>query len=327
MVRRSGLGKGLSALIPTDAASDKRSTLREVPIANVQPNPYQPRRHFDEESMASLAASIRELGVLQPILVREIADDHYELIAGERRWRAARRAGHQTIPVLVQTSTDVHSLEQALVENLHREDLDPIEEAAAFQQLIDDFGYTHDRVASRVGKSRAAVTNTLRLLQLPPGVQRALAEGTVTAGHARALLGSPDRTWQESMVARIVTEGLTVRAVEMLVRQQTESAERAGEAGDVPMARDQLVGGSPAGDLERVGGDGASRRASVDAGEVLRRRLPAPGVVELEELLASFLSTRVKVEMGSSRGRVIVEFATLEDLERIYRLMVGTDRG
>lgn len=322
----------MSALIPTDGAGDKRSMLREVLIAHVQPNPYQPRRHFDEEAMASLAASIRELGVLQPILVREVADEHYELIAGERRWRAARRAGHQTIPVLVQTTTDVQSLEQALVENLHREDLDPIEEAAAYQQLIDDFGYTHDRVASRVGKSRVAVTNTLRLLQLPPGVQRALAEGTVTAGHARALLGSPDRAWQESMVARIVAENLTVRAVETLVREQARELE-----GPDPEQRVDMLDGAPPEkrasaddpvDRRHHGAlDGAARGAGGDMGDVLRRRLPAPGVVELEELLASFLNTRVKVEMGSSRGRVVVEFATLEDLERIYKLMVGADRG
>ena len=194
MARRSGLGKGLGALIPTEVVGDRASALREVPISSIRPNALQPRTHFDEEAMSSLAASIQELGVLQPVLVRAIdgADESYELIAGERRWRAARRAGLQTIPVLVQARpTDVHSLEQALVENLHREDLNPLEEAAAYQQLIDEFGLTHEQVATRVGKSRAAVTNTLRLLQLPSGVQRALAEGTISAGHARALLGTP----------------------------------------------------------------------------------------------------------------------------------------
>lgn len=336
MVRRSGLGKGLSALIPTDGAGDKRSALREIPIAHVQPNRFQPRRHFDEEAMASLAASIRELGVLQPILVRQIGEEQYELIAGERRWRAARRAGHQTIPVLVQSTSDVQSLEQALVENLHREDLDPLEEAAAYQQLIDDFGYTHDRVAARVGKSRVTVTNTLRLLQLPPGVQRALAEGTITAGHARALLGSPDRTWQESMVARIVAEGLTVRAVEALVRQQTsdldgtDPQEGTRALDDAPADASTRGPSATGGDIpepEPAVADARTRRPAGDIGDVLRRRLPAPGVVELEELLANFLNTRVKVDMGSSRGRVVVEFATLEDLERIYKLMVGADRG
>ena len=171
--------------------------------------------------MGSLAASIREVGLLQPVLVRELEDedDSYELIAGERRWRAARRAGLQTIPVLVQVADDVASLEQALVENLHRVDLNALEEAAAYQQLIDEFGLTHEQVATRMGKGRATVTNTLRLLQLPAGAQRALAERTISAGHARALLGTPDRALQEKMVERIVEEGLTVRAVEDLVRQ------------------------------------------------------------------------------------------------------------
>ena len=221
MARRSGLGKGLSALIPSEATGESDSLLRVVPISHIRPNVFQPRSHFDEESMGSLAASIREVGLLQPVLVRELEDeeDSYELIAGERRWRAARRAGLQTIPVLVQVADDVASLEQALVENLHRVDLNALEEAAAYQQLIDEFGLTHEQVATRMGKGRATVTNTLRLLQLPAGAQRALAERTISAGHARALLGTPDRALQEKMVDRIVEEGLTVRAVEDLVRQ------------------------------------------------------------------------------------------------------------
>ena len=200
MARRSGLGKGLSALIPTEVMGDRTSALREVPIGNIKPNPRQPRVNFDEETMASLAASIKELGVLQPVLVRRIggeSSDEFELIAGERRWRASRRAGLHTIPVLIQTSDDTHSLEQALVENLHRQDLNVLEEAAAYQQLIEEFGFTHDQVATRVGKSRTAVTNILRLLQLPSGVQRLLAEGQISSGHARALLGTPDRGYQE----------------------------------------------------------------------------------------------------------------------------------
>ena len=200
MARRSGLGKGLSALIPTEVMGDRTSALREVPIGNIKPNPRQPRINFDEETMSSLAASIKELGVLQPVLVRRIGDessDEFELIAGERRWRASRRAGLHTIPVLIQTSDDTHSLEQALVENLHRQDLNVLEEAAAYQQLIEEFGFTHDQVATRVGKSRTAVTNILRLLQLPSGVQRLLAEGQISPGHARALLGTPDRGYQE----------------------------------------------------------------------------------------------------------------------------------
>ncbi len=200
MARRSGLGKGLSALIPSEATGEMDSALRVVPISHIKPNAFQPRSHFDEESMSALAASIREVGLLQPVLVREVdgEEESYELIAGERRWRAARRAGMQTIPVLVQPETgDVTSLEQALVENLHREDLNALEEAAAYQQLIDEFGLTHEQVATRMGKGRATVTNTLRLLQLPTGAQRALAERTISAGHARALLGTPDRTLQE----------------------------------------------------------------------------------------------------------------------------------
>lgn len=319
MARRSGLGKGLSALIPTDGTGDKRSVFREIPIAAISENRFQPRQHFDEEALAALAASIRELGVLQPILVRQLQDDRYELIAGERRWRAARRAGHQTIPALVQSASDVLSLEQALVENLHRQDLNPIEEAAAYQQLIDDFDYTHDQVASRVGKSRVAITNTLRLLQLPPGVQRALAEGSLSAGHARALLGTPDRAWQEETARRIVAEGLTVRAVEALVRQELHGGDIPAQepSSDTGSTQDAGKGPEP-GSVDRPG-----RRPSLTDASV--RKLPEPGVVELEELLAGHLNTRVKVEMGGSRGRVVVEFATLEDLERIYKLMVGAD--
>ncbi|HEX3947337.1 MAG TPA: ParB/RepB/Spo0J family partition protein, partial [Acidimicrobiales bacterium] len=233
----------------------------------------------------------------------------YELIAGERRWRAARRAGLQTIPVLVKSETaDVHSLEQALVENLHREDLNPLEEAAAYQQLIDEFGFTHEQVATRVGKSRAAVTNTLRLLQLPSGVQRSLAEGAITAGHARALLGTPDRALQEALVHRIVAEGLTVRAV--------EEAVRAAQDADGPDEPEVEVPTPP-----RSGNTSGITDRAASA-----RQLPEPGVLELEELLSTYLDTRVKVELRNRRGRLIVDFATLEDLERIYRAMVDGER-
>ncbi len=304
MARRSGLGKGLGALIPTEVSGSDTSVLREVPIASIRPNTLQPRTRFDEETMSALAASIREVGVLQPVLVRPVADgsDEYELIAGERRWRAARRAGLQTIPVLVrEVSAGASSLEQALVENLHREDLGPLEEAAAYQQLIDDFGHTHEEVATRVGKSRATVTNTLRLLQLPAGVQRALADGSISAGHGRALLGTPDRALQESLVGRILAEGLTVRQVEEAVKSG-EHAE-----GTAPqMVEEGRTEGST---------EGSTRRA-------VPRRLPEPGLLELEDLLSTHLNTRVKVELHNRRGRVVVEFATLEDLERIYRAMV-----
>jgi ParB family transcriptional regulator, chromosome partitioning protein len=313
MARRSGLGRGLGALIPAEASREQGSALREVPIGALRPSALQPRQQFDEAAMAALAASIRDVGVLQPVLVRE-REGGYELIAGERRWRAAKRAGLQTMPVLVQSTVDdMQSLEQALVENLHRQDLNALEEAAAYQQLIDEFGMTHDRVAKRVGRSRTAVTNTLRLLQLPAGVQRALADGAISAGHARALLASPDRALQERLVARIVAEGLPVRAVEDLIRQSEEqddlgapgegggSAPATGDAGSGPHAPPQPP-------------SGGSRPPAA---------LPEPGFVELEGLLANYLDTRVKVEMHQRRGRVQIEFATLEDLERIYRLMVG----
>ena len=311
MARRSGLGKGLSALIPSEAVGETDSLLRVVPISHIRPNVFQPRSHFDEESMAALAASIKAVGLLQPVLVRELHDEAetYELIAGERRWRAARRAGLQTIPVLVQVADDVASLEQALVENLHRVDLNALEEAAAYQQLIDEFGLTHEQVATRMGKGRATITNTLRLLQLPAGAQRALAERTISAGHARALLGTPDRALQEKLVDRIVDEGLTVRAVEELVR------EGGAELRVVPPAPEPdeaaPTTGATSGTTET-----ATRRPAV-------RKLPEPGVLELEELLSTYLNTRVKVDIQNRRGRLVVEFATLEDLERIYRAMMG----
>jgi ParB family chromosome partitioning protein len=312
MARRSGLGKGLSALIPSEATGESDSLLRVVPISHIRPNAYQPRSHFDEESMGSLAASIREVGLLQPVLVRELEgeEDSYELIAGERRWRAARRAGLQTIPVLVQVADDVASLEQALVENLHRVDLNALEEAAAYQQLIDEFGLTHEQVATRMGKGRATVTNTLRLLQLPAGAQRALAERTISAGHARALLGTPDRALQEKMVDQIVEQGLTVRAVEELVRQGGSELRVVPDAPEIaepaPSTDGVTSGVTPS----------AGRRPTV-------RKLPEPGVLELEDLLSTYLNTRVKVDIQNRRGRLVVEFATLEDLERIYRAMVG----
>ena len=309
MARRSGLGKGLGALIPGDTSEAADGVLREVPIGSITPNSFQPRDHFDEEQIASLAASIRELGVLQPILVRPVGDegDSFELIAGERRWRAARRAGLATIPVLIRIDTsDQSSLEQALVENLHRADLNALEEAAAYQQLIDEFELTHDDVATRVGKSRVAVTNTLRLLQLPAGVQRAIADGELTAGHGRALLGTPDRALQESLAATVVTRGLSVRATEELVRSggAVEEEETTDEE-----ATTATTGTRPP----------EPRRTAP-------RPLPPAGIVELEDLLSSHLETRVKVDLSAKRGRLMVEFATLEDLERIYRQMLGSQR-
>ncbi len=304
-MKRTGLGKGLGALIPADAQAQPNSMFREVAIVSVAPNPRQPRKHFDEESLSSLSASIRELGVLQPILVRKVGEERYELIAGERRWRAARRVGLQFIPALVQEVDDIQSLEQALVENLHRADLDPLEEAAAFLQLIEEFSYTHEQVSQRVGKSRAAVSNSLRLLQLPSGIQQGVVQGLISAGHARALLGSPDRAFQEELAKRIIAEGLSVRAVEEIVKNKE---------GAVPLPEEHEDDGTVATSTS----DGAS---SSQATTRPIAKLRPPGLMELEEILAERLNTRVKVEMGEKKGKVLIEFASLEDLERIYKAM------
>lgn len=290
MARRGGLGKGLEALIPA-GESEHVGGLEEIPVTAIRPNPYQPRRHFDEEQLAALAESIREVGILQPILVREVGDV-YELIAGERRWRAARRVGMARIPALVRDTDDASTLEHALVENVHRSDLNPLEEAAAYQQLVEDFGLTHEEVATRVGRSRAAVTNTLRLLQLPPAVQRLLRDGALSPGHARALLATPDRALQERLAARAAADGLTVRALEDAVRAQGN------------------------------GGTSGATGGAIDPAAATRR-LRAPGLVELEQLLSDHLDTRVTITMGAKRGRVVIEFSTLEDLERIYRVISG----
>jgi ParB family chromosome partitioning protein len=300
MNRRSGLGRGITSLIPlADTApveDGSATTLAEIPVAEISPNPHQPRVHFDEESLAELAASITQLGVLQPILVRPV-DGGYQLIAGERRWRAAQRAGLASVPAIVRGSDDVSAVEQALVENLHRDDLTPLEEAAAFQQLIEDFELTHDEVARRVGKSRSAITNTLRLLGLPPAVQHLLADGRLSAGHARALLGTPDRALQERLARQAASEGWSVRA--------TEEAVRGGGVPPSPEAPPR----------ERPAIDGAGLSEST--------RLRPPGLLELEQLLADRLDTRVSVHMGAKRGKVTIDFADLEDLERIYRLIAG----
>ncbi|MFI5054587.1 MAG: ParB/RepB/Spo0J family partition protein, partial [Acidimicrobiia bacterium] len=226
MARRGGLGKGLGALIPADGREGaiELAGLEEIPISAIRPNRFQPRDRFDEEALGGLAESIRQVGVLQPVLVRPVDDggEEFELVAGERRWRAARRVGLQTIPALVRETGDAAALEHALVENLHRDNLNPLEEAAAYQQLIEDFGLTHDEVAARVGRSRASISNMLRLLQLPPAIQRSLQEGKLSMGHARAILGSPDRTFQEVLARRAVEEDLSVRTVEALVREHQE---------------------------------------------------------------------------------------------------------
>ncbi len=306
MAERRKLGKGLSTLIPTErtdapaAASNTpaapsvttelpASALRDVPTNSITPNPNQPRVHFDEESLNDLANSIREIGVLQPLLVRELSPGEYQLIAGERRWRAAQRAKLAEVPVVVREINQLESVEQALVENLHRQDLTALEEASAYQQLADDFGLTHEKVAKRVGKSRAAVTNALRLLSLPASIQGYLADGRLSAGHARALLACKDPQHMESLAASAVREDWSVRQVEEAVKGNSPS-----------------TGGSTSG-----GGGGGGTTTS----------LKPAGLLELESLLAEFLDTKVTVSMNGKRGRIGIDFADLIDLERIYRRM------
>lgn len=302
MSRRSGLGKGLSSLIPAEGVdSTSDVSFAEIPISSVAPNPNQPRVHFAEDGLEELAASVIEMGVLQPILVRPLDDGTYELVAGERRWRAAQRAGLAVIPAIVRTTDDLSSVEQALVENLHRQDLTPLEEAAAYNQLIDDFELTHDQVATRVGKSRSAITNTIRLLGLPPTVQSLLADGQLSAGHARALLGTPDRSLQERLARQAVADGWSVRTTEQAVRGDVLAEAVSVPAGDPPSGQSVIDG----------------------AGLTPATKLRPPGLLELESLLAEQLQTRVAVTMGATRGRVTIDFADLEDLERIYRLMAG----
>lgn len=310
MGRRSGLGKGLSSLIPEGSRSaiddTAPRTLAELPVAQIEPNPHQPRAHFDEESMAELASSIEQVGVLQPVLVRAIGEQRFQLIAGERRWRAAQRAGLSTIPAIVRRpDDDVALVEQALVENLHREDLTALEEAAAYQQLLEDFGLTHEQIAKRVGRSRSAITNVLRLLSLPPAVQHLLADGKLSAGHARALLGTPDRALQESLAVQAATQGWSVRAVEQAIRDALDA--EGGSADATPAGSQRAPGAVDAG----------------GAGLLASTRLRPPGLLELEQLLAVHLDTRVGVQMSARRGKVSIEFADLEDLERIYRRIIG----
>ncbi len=289
MARQSGLGRGLGSLIPTtERLQESDAQLRELPVGQIEPNTYQPRAFFDDDALAGLAASIEAVGVLQPILVREVAPQKFELIAGERRWRAAQRAGLESIPAIVRPAEDVRSLEQALVENLHREDLSVLEEAAAYLQLSEEFGLTQEDVAARVGRSRSTVANTVRLLQLSDTIQRLLADGRITAGHGRALLGSSDPAFQEALARTIVAENLTVREVEERVRRR-----------EAPTATEPTPGG-------------------VRPTPTLR---PA-ALLELEEQLSGLLDTRVQISTGAKRGRLTVEFANLEDLERIYRIIL-----
>ncbi len=285
MARRSGLGKGLGALIPTDAAPEE-SPFQEIDISHIVPNPYQPREHFDEEALVSLAASIAEVGVVQPVIVRK-ALEGYEIVAGERRWRAAQRAGLRNVPALVRNADDRDALEAAVVENVHRQDLNALEEAAAYRQLMDDFGLTQEDVAARVGRSRSAVANTVRLLHLVPPVQRLVVEGQLSAGHGRALLSLEDEEAQQALAELIVGEGLTVR----------EAERRASEMHAAPETA--------------PGNDAEPAAEEVEA-----------GILELEDLLSTRLDTRVSVKLGKNRGRITIQFSGLADLERIYHLIM-----
>ena len=255
----------------------------ELPLDAITPNPRQPRQVFEEEALAELVHSLKEIGLLQPIVVRPLDDERYELIMGERRWRAAREAGYTTIPAIVRSTDDEAMLRDALLENLHRSQLNPLEEAAAYDQLLQDFGCTHDQLAGRIGRSRPQISNTLRLLKLPPLVQRRVAAGVLSAGHARALLGLDDGAAQERLAQRIVAEGLSVRSVEEIVA---------------------------------LGGDAAPEPRATRA-----KKPVAPKLAVLADRLADRFETRVKVDLGRSKGRIVVEFASLDDLERIISLM------
>ena len=287
--RKGGLGRGLDALIPTTPIGDITNnsgvvvgSAFEVDINAIAPNSKQPRTVFDEEALAELAASIKEVGVLQPPVVRDLGSGRYELIMGERRVRASKLAGLKTIPVIIRQSKDNEMLREALLENIHRSQLNPLEEGAAYQNLLNDFGYTHDELAIKIGKSRPAITNTLRLLNLPASVQRKVAAGVLSAGHARALLALTDGAEIEKLANRIVAEGLSVRAVEEIVAT-TSGKEKSAPTKSV--------------------------------------MTPSPRLKEIEARLADTLDTRVSVELGLAKGKITIEFADLDDLERIHKLI------
>ena len=259
-------------------------------MSSISANRRQPRTSFDEEALAALTASVRELGVLQPVLVRPTGSGTYELVAGERRWRACKLAGLMRIPAIIRETGDDQMLRDALIENLQRVDLNPLDEAAAFRQLVDDFGATHEEIADRVGKSRAAVTNSLRLLQLSPDVQQRIAAGTFTAAHGRAIAALADHAAQARAAARVVAGSLSVRQTEELVRTMVGTGE--------PLR-------------ERA----AARRDP--------KKDRSAGILEAEMLLSDILGTRVVVESGRRRGRIAIEFADFDDLDRIVRLIGG----
>lgn len=292
---RRGLGRGLEALIPQDEQSGPR--FRELPLSSIAPNPRQPRGVFDEDELEGLAASIRDMGLLQPLVVRPVGDDRFELVAGERRLRASRKAGLQTVPAIIRDTGEEEMLKEALVENIHRVQLNPLEEAAAYQQLLEDFEVTQEELASRLGKSRPTISNALRLLALPPAVQRKVAAGVLSAGHAKAVLALGDRRAQEALADRIVAEGLSVRSTEEVVRLQTMDDHDEDES--TP---------SPRGSSGR-GGSGT--------------RLTAPALVGLQEELSDALQARVRIRMGARRGRLSVEFSSIDDLERVVGVIAA----
>lgn len=288
MNRPAGLGRGLSALLPQEPTSGV--ALRDLALDDIDPNPRQPREVFDDAELAGLAQSIADVGLLQPIVVRP-AGARYELVAGERRVRAARRAGLAEVPAVVRVTDDTSLLKDALTENIHRVQLNPLEEAAAYQQLLDDFGFTQEELATRLGKSRPTISNALRILTLPSGVQRKVAAGVLSAGHAKALLGLAAPSQQERVADQIVAAGLSVRGAEEVVRREV--------ADDGPKPP----------------------RPPSD------RAIPSPGVLELQHELSDALRTRVRITMGKRRGKLQVDLASPEDLDRIVDVIArGLER-
>ena len=288
--RKGGLGRGLDALIPQSVIPTEIKTSSgvitanrdEIELSNISANPKQPRTNFDEDQLTELALSIKEVGLLQPPVVRSLGNGKYQLIMGERRFRAAKLAGLKTIPVIIRQTSDDQLLREAIVENIHRSQLNPLEEAAAYQQLLNDFNYTHDELAVKLSKSRPVITNTMRLLNLPVSVQRRVAAAVISAGHARALLSLTDEKEIENLANRIVAEGLTVRAVEEIV---------------------------------------ASGGAKVKGGTIRSGKILAPKLKQISDDLADHLDTRVSVELGKKKGKIVIEFATIEDLERISKVI------
>jgi ParB family chromosome partitioning protein len=278
-----------SAVAEPDLAPVPGARFAELPVSVIEPNAKQPRHVFDEEALEELKTSIQEVGFLQPIVVRELGDGRYELVMGERRWRAAQAVGRETIPAIVRDTPDDAMLRDALLENIHRANLNPLEEAAAYQQLLEEFGATHEELARRIGRSRPQISNTIRLMNLPAAVQRRVAAGILSAGHARALLGLDNSAAQDALAERIVREGLSVRATEEIVHLAASEETTAKKAAP-------------------------TRRAKVHA----------PALNDLAERLSDRFDTRVKVDIGRNKGKITIEFATVDDLERIVG-MIGVE--